>query len=166
MFYFAYGSNMSSRRLRQRVPSARPVGTAALAGHRLSFRKIGRDGSGKCDIVDTGLLDDVAWGVLFRIEPQHRPALDAAEDLGRGYALRQVDVAGVDGGLISAFTYAALRVDESLQPFDWYREHVLRGAREHGLPRPYVAAIEAIIAVADADPVRQARERSVHRTAQ
>ena len=33
--YFAYGSNMSRALMRARCPTAREVGTATLAGHRL-----------------------------------------------------------------------------------------------------------------------------------
>lgn len=35
--YFAYGSNMCSIRIRQRNPSAVPVGTGKLTDHRLRF---------------------------------------------------------------------------------------------------------------------------------
>ena len=51
MRYFAYGSNMSSRRLRERMPGARAESRAILPCHRLAWHKIGKDGSGKCDIV-------------------------------------------------------------------------------------------------------------------
>jgi len=48
--YFAYGSNMAAERLRARVPSARLMGSAVLAGHALRFHKPGsNDGSAKCD---------------------------------------------------------------------------------------------------------------------
>lgn len=46
---FAYGSNMLTDRLRERVPSARPVAVARLAGHSLRWHKVSIDGSGKCD---------------------------------------------------------------------------------------------------------------------
>lgn len=49
ILYFAYGSNMSSARLRARVPSCRPIGIAFLPGHELRFHKRSKDGSGKCD---------------------------------------------------------------------------------------------------------------------
>jgi gamma-glutamylcyclotransferase len=49
MYYFAYGSNMSLSRLRERVPSAEAVGCFSLNGHDLRFHKLSKDGSGKCD---------------------------------------------------------------------------------------------------------------------
>ena len=45
--YFAYGSNLSSPRLRARVPSARPEGVARLEGQRLALDKPGRDGTAR-----------------------------------------------------------------------------------------------------------------------
>ncbi len=53
MLYFSYGSNMSSRRLLSRVPSARFITSASLPGHALHFHKKGLDGSAKCDAYET-----------------------------------------------------------------------------------------------------------------
>jgi hypothetical protein len=47
--YFAYGSNMSTARLRERMPSCKPLGTATLPGHALRFHKRSTDKSGKCN---------------------------------------------------------------------------------------------------------------------
>ena len=47
---FAYGSNLLTYCLRERVPSARPVTVARLAGHSLRWHKVSMDGSGKCDV--------------------------------------------------------------------------------------------------------------------
>ena len=61
IYYFAYGSNcnqaiMEKKGVIARTPSARPVGTSLLPGHRLTFHKRGRDGSGKCDAFETAHL--------------------------------------------------------------------------------------------------------------
>tara|TARA_Y100001960_G_C14705095_1_gene843876 strand:+ start:326 stop:748 length:423 start_codon:yes stop_codon:yes gene_type:complete len=127
MTYFTYGSNISSRRLRERVPSARPIGRAKLAGYSLAWHKIGRDGSGKCDVVEAGGGDHV-WGVLYRMDPAERHLLDRAEDLGHGYEEKIVDVV-VEGDEqpVRAFTYRALQIDSGLRPSSWYNKHVLTG---------------------------------------
>ena len=55
--YFAYGSNMSSRRLtaRGRAPSATRLTVGYVPGRRLTFDKFStRDQSGKCDCEATG----------------------------------------------------------------------------------------------------------------
>jgi len=163
MLYFAYGSNMSLARLCQRVPSALRIGCGWLEGHRLRFHKVGlRDGSAKCDAHPTGLPHERVWGVLYRIDPRERQALDRAEGVGMGYRVEWVDVNREAGEPLRAFTYRATRIDERLLPFRWYRQHVLIGARENGLPRSYIEAIAAVAVQEDPDPERQRRELAIH----
>lgn len=162
LLYFAYGSNMSTRRLRRRVPSARVVGTALLPGHRLAWHKKGSDGSGKCDI-PVADSDDAVYGVVYAIDPAHKPRLDRAEGLGFSYGQKHVDVRLLGGEeAVGAVTYYALRIDPARVPYGWYREHVLIGAREHALPAHYVRRIERVAAIADPNPRRARAERGIH----
>lgn len=160
LLYFAYGSNMSHRRLNARVESARPIGRACLAAHRLAFHKIGRDGSGKCDIVPcaTGLVH----GVIFQIAAEQKATLDTFEDLGNGYAEGHITVMTDDQREVQAFTYRALRCDPSLRPYDWYLCHLIEGAIENGLPRAYRDELAATATIVDPDRHRAARERSLY----
>ena len=151
ILYFAYGSNMSTRRLVARVSSARAVSVAMLSGHSLEFHKIGKDGSAKCDAVYTDDLNDVVHGVVFEMALSEKPVLDRIEGLGRGYAEKDVIVSSESGKEFKAVTYYATNIDALLKPRDWYVEHVLRGAREHGLPSEYIGRIEAIESVPDPD---------------
>jgi len=162
LLYFAYGSNMASRRLRQRVPSARLVDRARLTGHRLAWHKQGGDGSGKCDI-PAGHPADAVYGVVYRMDPRHKPRLDRAESLGTGYQQKRVEVWLLgEEQPITALTYYAIRVDVNYLPYDWYRDHVLIGAREHALPEDYVSLIENVPVFEDADARRAHAERLVH----
>ncbi|ERN40434.1 hypothetical protein KR51_00029750 [Rubidibacter lacunae KORDI 51-2] len=156
LLYFAYGSNMFTRRLRDRAPSARPFGIARLPGHRLAWHKIGRDGSAKCDIRETGRPDDFVWGILFEIASAEKSVLDRAEGLGCGYEYKTVSLFA-QGLAIEAGTYYATHIDVSLRPFDWYLSFVLAGAREHGLPSTYLSALTSISAVNDPDVDRRKR---------
>jgi gamma-glutamylcyclotransferase len=163
MLYFSYGSNMSTPRLARRIPSARAVAVASLQEHELRFHKVsGKDGSAKCDIVPTGKKSDFVHGVVFRIEAAEKPELDRQEGLGNGYEGKRVRVLTRDGETLEAATYYATRTRPGLKPYGWYKEHVLRGAREHGLPVAYVHAIERVDAVLDPDSARHARELSIY----
>jgi hypothetical protein len=146
--YFAYGSNLSSERMRRsdRAPSARIVGTAALSGHVLAWHKRGADGTGKCTIRPTGSRADGVWGVLWEIDAADVERLDAVE--GPGYERVDVEVTTANQKM-SAFSYRARTtyVDEALRPADWYREVVLAGAREHGLPAAWIRSLEGASAV-------------------
>ena len=162
MLYFSYGSNMSLARLRSRAASARFHTIAALPAHRLRFHKTGRDGSAKCDAEHTGNTADQVTGVVYEIADADKPALDRHEGLGSGYEDKHVEVV-TDTGTITAFTYFATHVDDSLKPFHWYKQHVLIGARENHLPADYIARIEAVDSMDDPDAARQARELAIHR---
>jgi hypothetical protein len=160
--YFAYGSNLFRPWLRTRAPSAAARGVARLPGHRLCFHKRGSDDSGKCNALATGRGDDVVYGVVFEIDPPDKAGLDRAEGAPRQYREATVHLV-TERREIEAFTYLAAPgwVDDGLRPFDWYRDLVVAGAREQGLPAFYVARIEQVGADPDPDPSRAARARSV-----
>ena len=159
-FYFAYGSNMSTRRLRERTPSAKPFGIAQLLEHQLILHKIGRDGSAKCDIQETGRAYDIVWGVLFKISTNERHLLDRAEGLGYGYEYKTVWVKS-DENVIKAGAYYATNIDASLRPFDWYLNFVLKGAEEHGLPSSYLNSLKSWSMVIDPDSERRKKNLSL-----
>lgn len=164
LLYFAYGSNMSTPRLRARTPSAKRVCTARLQGHRLVFHKKGRDGSGKCDIFHTGETGAVVHGVVFRVLLSDKPFLDRHEGLGSGYETKPVSLTDETGEPLSALTYFATDIDAGLNPYHWYKDHVLRGAIEHNLPHDYIRIIQSVVSIPDPDPENHRKELSVYQT--
>jgi cation transport regulator ChaC len=151
--YFAYGSNMSTARLKARVPSCVPISAARLAKHELRFHKRSRDGSAKCDAFATSLEGDLICGVIFEIEASEKAALDRVEGVGAGYNAANVTVTTTDGLKVEVTTYLADRsaIDPDLRPFDWYKAYVLKGASEHQLPDAYVKRyIEDVPSIVDA----------------
>lgn len=162
MLYFSYGSNMSTPRLMDRVPLARAVAVGQLQKHRLRFHKKSKDNSGKCDAECTNNENDVVYGVVFEIATSEKPELDRKEGLGNGYKEKTVSVYAQDGRELEAVTYYATSTDPKLKPYEWYKEHVVRGAREHGLPAEYVNTIEAAEAMLDPDYSRHEKELSIY----
>ena len=163
MYYFAYGSNMSLSRLRDRVPSAVALGCYTLHEHDLRFHKSSRDGSGKCDAYFTSNTRDVIYGALFRIDPSEKPALDKAEGLGYGYDEKEVDVIAQDGSQTKATTYVASNINTSLKPYSWYMNHVLIGARETSLPIEYIQhKMDSVEVMEDSNKERDEKQRAIH----
>lgn len=163
--YFAYGSNMFVQRIRQpdRAPSAVPVSVASLPGYRLYFHKRSvRDGSGKCNIVQTRLPGDEVHGVLFEIAAGNVGDLDVAEGLKRGYDRREIEVF-TSSGWQKAFTYVAQRhfVVQALRPYDWYKDFVVAGADEHVLPGTYRMGLRAVRSNPDPDSARDRAARQI-----
>ncbi|MCF8057186.1 MAG: gamma-glutamylcyclotransferase [Desulfocapsa sp.] len=107
MKYFAYGSNMSLNRIRQRVPSALMLGMFSLEYHELRFHKHGRDNSGKCDAYYTNDSSNTVLGVLYQIDKSGKVILDRAEGVGCGYDEKEVIVSDVKGNIVcSLFDFA------------------------------------------------------------
>ncbi|MGT2457840.1 gamma-glutamylcyclotransferase family protein [Cupriavidus basilensis] len=159
MLNFAYGSNMLTARIRERVPSARALGVATLRGHQLRWHKASKDGSGKCDVFAASDIDCVS-GVLYELSLSDKDALDRAEGLGRGYSERRVDV-NFMGDTVAASVYYATAVDPMLKPYTWYKELVVAGARQHGLPPEYIHALQGAGAMDDANLARHAKNMAL-----
>ena len=161
MFYFAYGSNMCTGRLRRRVPSATAVGVARLPEHAFRFHKRSDDGSGKGDAFSTGNPANAVQGVIFDIDPREKGALDDAEALGRGYEEKTAAVFDGSDTPHQVTLYYATDIDNSLRPYTWYKRFVVEGARQHGLPADYVAQIDAMPAIEDKNRKRDAENRAI-----
>lgn len=158
--YFAYGSNMSTARLRERMPSCKPLGIATLPGHELRFHKRSVDKSAKCNALATGNENSVI-GVLFSFDPAERAELDKAEGVGIGYEHATVTVINDKGRRRKVLTYLATSdyIDDSLKPYSWYKDFVLAGGREHGLSPEYIAKyIQSVEAIEDSDKTRDNKQ--------
>lgn len=161
MRYFAYGSNMYTKRIQGRVSSAKPIAVGYITEHDLRWHKVSKkDGSGKCDCCFTGSPDDKVYGVVFEIDPSQKAELDRFEGLGYGYDEKQVTVI-TDTGEVDAITYFATNTDSSLHPYNWYKKLVVAGAYEHGLSVDYIRKLENTPVVNDSDEERGRKELSI-----
>ena len=163
LHYFAYGSNMAAERLQARVQSAQFVCRAELRGYILKFHKPSKfDGSGKCDAAKSDNSDDRVYGAVFSILGNELLILDKFEGKGYGYDRNTVSLVTEEFGSIEALTYLATKFDPSLRPLDWYKEHVVRGAKAIGLPQSYIAFLEAVACDVDTDVGRRANELAIY----
>jgi len=161
--YFAYGSNMSSRRLQARVSEAARVAVGVLNGYRLAFvRGEVNDGSGKCNLCPTLRDGARAHGVLWQLPGSGYDHLDEIEGVGYGYRRVQVEV-HTGTGAVAAYTYLAEACEavHASPPYDWYLDFVVDGAREHALPWEYVTALLVQPVRTDPDLSRADRARAL-----
>ena len=151
MLYAAYGSNLHPVRLLTRLPGSRFLGSAAIAGKRLCFHKRGQDGSGKCTIVAGDGSIHVA---VYQINARERDRLDRIEGVGSGYCVETIEAPGFG----ECFTYIAppSYIDYKLRPYSWYKEFVLVGCEALEFPIDYIAMIEEVATIDDADKERYA----------
>ena len=144
MYYFAYGSNMSTRIMNEWCATFESVGPARLDDYRLAFtRPSARWGGGAADVIPA--VGQVVWGVLYAIDDETLMALDRKE--GVGVAYRRFDCCVKVGGdkEYNALSYTVIdKADPELSPVIAYKAALLEGAREHRLPASYIVAIEAV----------------------
>ena len=165
--YFAYGSNMLEKKLKDRCSSAEKINPSEGSQHmirkyRFRFHKKSSDGSAKCDARKTGDTSDIVYGVLFSINDEQIGALNKFEGLHYGYEKKVVNVIDEkSSNEISALIYYATDIDPTLKPYDWYKRQTVKGARDNGLPEEYVKEIESFESKTDEDEVRKKREEKL-----
>lgn len=156
IYYFAYGSNLHPMRLVERVPSAELLGVATHPGRRLAFHKRSDDGSGKCNMFDSGSESDQVLGAIYSMDPDHKNGLDRFEGNGYEYTENQI-VRGHDGKEYACFTYLARQshIVDRLKPYHWYKALVVLGAKYLEFPEAYISLIDAVPSIEDPDPERR-----------
>ena len=166
MLYFAYGSNMSAKRIQHRCPSAVSLGTFCLPDHTLCFNYKGQDGSGKCNIMPTSqddeLLGGKVLGVVYDIDPSQIVDLDHAESLGVAYRKETMTVWDANCSSLDVFVYIAINTSPDINPYDWYKTHVVTGTEEANLPSAYSDKIRQVVALRDTDEQRRSRELAIY----
>ena len=150
MLTFAYGSNMNWDQMRERCPSSRFVGIAALSDHKIAFtRKSVKRGCGVADVV----AEDGAqvWGVVYEIADIDVGNLDASEGFRPGrdknsYCRREcmVFLDGEDQRPLTVFAYFADPQPNPPLPNAAYKNLILTGGRHWHLPEAYIRKLEQI----------------------
>ncbi len=166
--YFAYGSNMLTEWLRDRCPSAKPIGIANAANHKLVFGKRSIDNSGKATLVWTEGIHTP--GVVFEIAENERHILDDHEgyrpdkphDLKRygrddNFQIQIVE----DDSIVNVTTYLANQSKDDLKPYDWYRALVITGAVQHGLNPDHINSLRNVDFDIDVELTREIRVRAL-----
>ena len=133
--YFAFGSNLSSTRLRARIGDVVVVGVATLPDHRHLFNKHGNDDTAKGNIEMAP--GEVVIGVLYEITVAQLETLVAIES---GYERVTVSVTR-ETATIDAVTFRAVRLADHLAPTREYLDHYVHGVREHGIEEGYLEGI-------------------------
>jgi gamma-glutamylcyclotransferase (GGCT)/AIG2-like uncharacterized protein YtfP len=143
---FSYGSNMSTRYLRETCPSAEPLMRAVLPNHRIEFRRYSYDLRGGLSTIMSA-PGELVPGVLFRVARAEIEALDLLEDVDKGLYRRETHlVLGADGAWHRGALYRVAQPRGPFAPAPRYVGWMIEGAREHGLEADYVRSLEALIA--------------------
>ena len=107
-------------------------------GYRVRFHKRSDDGSGKCNIIETGSQEDRVYGVVFEISKEHLEKLDVAEGHGKGYVHKYIPLQNRPDENALAYVAEPKYIDDELSPYRWYHGLIIAGAGQRGLPVNYI----------------------------
>jgi gamma-glutamylcyclotransferase (GGCT)/AIG2-like uncharacterized protein YtfP len=144
MRYYAYGSNLCSRYLKEYCPSAVFVTKADLPNYRIEFRRYSHGmGGGISTIMEApGRL---IRGVIYEVPEGEIGAMDKLEGVPEGLYLRETFlVLGADCNWHRADLYRIAKPEGPHAPAKRYVDLMVEGAREHGLDPKYVAELSAL----------------------
>ena len=148
-FYFSFGSNLSTWRIKINVPSAKLHGVARLSDHALQFRSISRRPFDGCWKGGTATIEPKegasVWGAVWTMDKEHVSALDRQEYC---YDAMEVAVVNTNEETLHCRTYAQTNnppFDPSVdRPSPQYLQCIIDGARECDLPESYIAELEKV----------------------
>ncbi|MDG1178416.1 MAG: gamma-glutamylcyclotransferase [SAR324 cluster bacterium] len=140
LHYFAYGSNMSARRIRHRLGWSPPRIAVTLQDYLLAFNKQSADG-GKANIqVSSG---DKVEGILYFVKEDDLLTMDTYEGVAeQQYKRLDIEVIDLSGRPMPAVAYVALNTGPESRPTVEYLNYLLEG--EHLLSLEYVSRLEEI----------------------
>jgi len=144
MYYYAYGSNLSTRYVRRYCPSAVFVMKADLPNFQVEFRHYSENRQGGISsIIETP--GELVQGVLYAVPKQEIIDLDILESVPQGLYRRDTFlVLGEDGEWRRADLYRVSVPAGPYTPSKGYVDDMIEGAREHGLTPEYTERLVAL----------------------
>jgi len=139
LLYFAYGSNMDKKRLFSRIGSTVKWDNGMVSSKKLSFNKLGQDGSGKANLIDQE--DEKAYGVIYQVNEADLIKLDRFEV---GYERKTLEIQSDNNGYVKAISYLANNLSDFIVPNKDYMNYIVWGAEENGLKQNYIDYLKSI----------------------
>ncbi len=143
MFYFAYGSNMSLKQMKDRCGADHfeVIGPAYTESYSLAFTRYSESWDG--GVADLVKGKEETWGVIYKVDACALDTLDQYEgyDSSRAkeenaYNREKVTVKVKEGDLIKGvLCYFANPQKSFFQPSKMYLDTLILGAKENGLPK-------------------------------
>ncbi|XP_014256600.1 gamma-glutamylcyclotransferase-like isoform X2 [Cimex lectularius] len=147
--YFAYGSNLSEKRIHINNPTAKRVSSGMLNDYRLDFNYFSKRWGGNAATIVPEKLSSV-WGAIWEIDKCNEADLDRQEGVGNNiYRTLQVDVVDSAGKTQNCRTYMLCQLPPNANiaerpPSKIYLDTIISGAKETGLPEDYIKKLESI----------------------
>ena len=132
MYYFAYGSNLSKKQMKERCPESKPLFTATLSNFKLVFTGWSRQWRGGVATIKSDRGEKVP-GAIYEISERDLARLDKLEGYPADYNRIKVIVNKEDGEPVEAVTYIKAGRLEETQPSQEYVALIRQGYKDWGL---------------------------------
>ena len=126
MYYFAYGSNLNQKQMKERCPDSKPLFTAVLPNYKLVFVGWSRQWRGGVASIKSFRGERVR-GAIYEVTEACLQRLDRYES---GYNRLKVTVVGEDDEPIEAVTYVKTGRLEDATPSKEYLAIIQQGLRD------------------------------------
>ena len=150
IYYFAYGSNLDSARIKSRCPDNQFKAVAVLRGYRICFPRYSKVNAGGVASI-TENPDDEVHGAVYILSDDDLKSLDGYEGYRSGgdrnaYERVQVDVIIGGDQLLSCVTYIANCDHANFhKPSEEYLSRIVDGLTRligHGIPQSYIQTVK------------------------
>ena len=141
MRYFAYGSNIEDRNIREFAPGATVVGPGRLDGYRLEFTVYSDRWQGGAANLEPD-PDGHVWGLVWAVEEEDLERLDTYEGHPTFYRREDVEVR-LGEEIVPCHTYRVAHQQGYVRPSDGYLNMVRSAMRVQGLPPEALDMLEA-----------------------
>ncbi len=128
--YFAYGSNLWLKQIKERCPDHRIIGIGILKGYRWIISTRGYANIVKSD-------PDEVHGVIYEISDSDERTLDIKEGVLSGDYRKELMTIGIDGKSIECLVYVDPTEEEGM-PKQEYIDRINKGISDSKLSLEYV----------------------------
>ena len=132
MYYFAYGSNLNKKQMRERCPESKPVFIATLHNYKLTFVGWSRQWRGGTASIKPFRGERVP-GAIYELSDQDLRRLDKYEGYPNAYDRLSVKANNEDGESVEAITYIKAGQADETQPSQEYLSVIRQGYRDWGI---------------------------------
>ena len=132
MYYFAYGSNLSKKQMKERCPDSRLMLTVTLHNYKLVFVGWSRQWRGGVATIKP-FRGEKVLGAIYEVSEGDLRRLDKYEGCPDIYTRVNVTVTNEFGERIEAVTHVKVRQLEETQPSREYLSAIQQGYRDWGI---------------------------------
>jgi len=135
-YYFAYGSNMSFKQMKDRCPDSEFVCVGYIENYKFVYDGYSKTRKGAVGNIIKDKKEKV-WGAIFKISEEDEKKLDKYEGYPRAYSKKYLEAYDKQGNKYKVLVYLREPREIGLPSLE-YEEIVVESAKQLSLPMDYI----------------------------